>query len=126
METWSQNIQQYLTVTNFPNLFRLVDMVAELGMSVFVNFTIIGSDNGLSPNSSQIIIWTNADILSIGPPETHVLLSTTFLLLQKWFGNVHVYFPRFLYWNESKNCESIVNEMLSKLCHKCAFKLCNT
>ena len=78
METWSQNAQLYPTVTNFPNVFRLVDMVAELGMYACVNFTIIGSDNGLPPNSSQIILWTNADILSIGPPGTHLLLSTFF------------------------------------------------
>ena len=31
-ETWSQNAQLFPTVTNFPNVFRLVDMVAELGM----------------------------------------------------------------------------------------------
>ena len=51
------------TVTNFPNVFWLVDMVAELSMYAYVNFTIIGSDNGLPPNMSQIILWTNADIL---------------------------------------------------------------
>ena len=30
------------------------------------NLTIIGSDNGLSPDRRQTIIWTNAGILSIG------------------------------------------------------------
>ena len=34
--------------------------------------TIIGSDNGLSPERRQAIIWTNAEILLIGP------LGTTF------------------------------------------------
>ena len=29
--------------------------------------TIIGSDNGLSPDRRQAIIWTNAGILLIGP-----------------------------------------------------------
>ena len=29
--------------------------------------TIIGSDNGLSPVCRQAIIWTNAELLSIGP-----------------------------------------------------------
>ena len=29
--------------------------------------TIIGSDNGLSPDRRQAIIWTNAGLLSIGP-----------------------------------------------------------
>ena len=28
---------------------------------------IIGSDNGLSPDRRQAIIWTNAGLLSIGP-----------------------------------------------------------
>ena len=34
------------------------------------NLTIIGSDNGLSPDQRQVIIWTNADKLSIGLQET--------------------------------------------------------
>ena len=34
------------------------------------NLTIIGSDNGLSPEWRQAIIWTNAGILSIGPLGT--------------------------------------------------------
>ena len=29
--------------------------------------SIIGSDDGLSPGQRQAIIWTNADILFIGP-----------------------------------------------------------
>ena len=33
--------------------------------------TIIGSDNGLSPERRQAIIWTNAGILLIGPLETN-------------------------------------------------------
>ena len=32
---------------------------------------IIGSDNGLSPDRRQAIIWTNAGLLSIGPLRTH-------------------------------------------------------
>ena len=31
------------------------------------NLTIIGSDNGLSPGRRKAIIWTNAEILLIGP-----------------------------------------------------------
>ena len=35
---------------------------------IWVNkLTIIGSDNGLSPGRRQAIIWTNSDLLSIGP-----------------------------------------------------------
>ena len=34
--------------------------------------TITGSDNGLSPNRRQAIIWTNAGILLIGPLGTNI------------------------------------------------------
>ena len=34
-------------------------------------FIIIGSDNGLSPDRRQAIIWTNARLLSIGPLQTY-------------------------------------------------------
>ena len=34
------------------------------------NLTIIGSDNCLSPGRRHAIIWTDAGILLIGPPET--------------------------------------------------------
>ena len=33
--------------------------------------TIIASDNGLSPERRQAIIWTNAGLLSIGPLRTN-------------------------------------------------------
>ena len=33
--------------------------------------TIIGSDNGLSPDRCQAIIWTNAGLLLIGPLGTN-------------------------------------------------------
>ena len=32
---------------------------------------IVGSDNGLSPDRRQAIIWTNAVLLSIGPLKTY-------------------------------------------------------
>ena len=35
------------------------------------NLTIIGSDNGLSPDQRQAFIWTNAGILLIGPIGTN-------------------------------------------------------
>ena len=35
------------------------------------NLTIISSDNGLSPGWCQVIIWTNAGILLIGPLGTN-------------------------------------------------------
>ena len=33
--------------------------------------TVIASDNGLSPGRRQVIIWTNAGILLIGPLGTN-------------------------------------------------------
>ena len=41
--------------------------VTHIGVS---NLTIIGSDNGLSPDRRQAIIWTNAGLLFIGPLGT--------------------------------------------------------
>ena len=38
--------------------------------------TIIGSDNGLSPDRRQAIIWTNAGILLIGPLGTDIEILT--------------------------------------------------
>ena len=35
-----------------------------------LNYAIIDSDNGLSPDRRQAIIWTNVGILLIGPLET--------------------------------------------------------
>ena len=35
------------------------------------NLTIIGSDNGLSPGGRQAIIWTNDEMLLIGPLGTN-------------------------------------------------------
>ena len=35
------------------------------------NLVIIGSDNGLSPDRRQAIIWTNAGLLLIGPLGTN-------------------------------------------------------
>ena len=40
-------------------------------MHKFVNYTIIGSNNGLLPGWCQVIIWTNAGILLIGPLGTN-------------------------------------------------------
>ena len=35
------------------------------------NLTILGSDNGLSPGRHQAIIWTNAEVMLIGPLGTN-------------------------------------------------------
>ena len=36
-----------------------------------IKLTIIASDNGLSPNGGQAIIWTSAGILLVGPLGTN-------------------------------------------------------
>ena len=48
---------------------RFLDLLIEVGwfICVSLNWVIIGSDNGLSPIWHQVIIWTNAGILSITP-----------------------------------------------------------
>ena len=49
-------------------------------------FTIIDSDNGLSPGRHQTIIWTNAGILLIGPVGTNfseILITVCIFLLKK-------------------------------------------
>ena len=38
-----------------------------------IKLTIIGSDNGLSPDWRQAIIWTNAGLLLIGPLGTNFI-----------------------------------------------------
>ena len=44
------------------------EVIAAIGVS---DETIIGSDNGLSPGRRQAIIWTNDEILLIGPSGTN-------------------------------------------------------
>ena len=62
--------------------------------------TIIGSDNGLSPDRRQAIIWTYAGILLIGPLETN-------------FSEILIGILTF----SSKNAvESVVCEMAAVLC----------
>ena len=50
------------------SLFNSLIRVTHICVS---KLTIIGSDNGLSPDRRQAIIWTNAGILLIGPLGTN-------------------------------------------------------
>ena len=53
--------------------------------------TIIDSDNGLSPDRCQSIIWTNAGILSIGPLRTNfseILIETLTFSIKKMRSKV--------------------------------------
>ena len=47
--------------------------------------TIIGSDNGLSSGRHQAIIWTNAEVLLIGPlgPNVNEILIEIYIFLFK-------------------------------------------
>ena len=60
-------------ITSGLNLLYWYDcFVMQLLMHICVgNLIIIGSDNGLSPDRRQAIIWTNAGILLIGPLGTN-------------------------------------------------------
>ena len=49
----------------------------------------IGSDNGLSPDRRQAIIWTNAGLLSIGPLRTY-FSENLIKILQFWLKKMHV------------------------------------
>ena len=50
-------------------IFQLIE--AEWRIYASVNWAFIGSNNGLSTDWHQAIIWTNAGILLIGPLETN-------------------------------------------------------
>ena len=52
-----------------------IKLLAHWGRVTYIcvsKLTVIGSDNGLSPERRQTIIWTNAGILLIGTPETNL------------------------------------------------------
>ena len=50
--------------------------------------TIIGSDNGLSPERRQAIIWTNAGILIIGPLGTNFSRNSNIFIEENVIENV--------------------------------------
>ena len=64
------------------------------------NLTIIGSDNGLSPGRRKPIIWTNAEILFIGP------LGTKFIEIQ-------IGIQEFLYKKMLENVVCVMATILS-------------
>ena len=73
-----RTILQCLDVTVFwfqRHFFReVIKMLTHWGRVTHIcvgKLTIIGSDNGLSPGRRQAIIWTNAEILLIGPLGTN-------------------------------------------------------
>ena len=58
----------------YPHFIRQPDQHALTHWSLYasIKYTIIASDNGLSPGRRQAIIWTNAWILLIGPLGTNI------------------------------------------------------
>ena len=55
------------------------------------NLIIIGLDNGLSPGRRQVIIWTNAGILLIGPSGTNfseILIEILIFIQENAFESV--------------------------------------
>ena len=69
-----------------------------------VNYTIIGSDNGLSPGQHQAIIWINFRILLTGPLRTNfseILIKNLYVFIQEnAFENV---VWKFLSWAQCVN-----------------------
>ena len=116
-------------------MYKLIE--AEWRIYASLNWAIIGSDNGLSPVQREAIIWTNAEILLIGPSETNfseiVIGIETFLfkklylktssakrrlfclglneLMQMWcYGNIRIkqfLFEGFRCYNRYLNIKSI-------------------
>ena len=68
---WQIHVGPTLVSRRWPNV--RVDVGPTLGQRCNASWaTTIGSDNGLSPGQRQVIIWTNAGILLIGPLGTNL------------------------------------------------------
>ena len=63
-----------------------------------VKLTIIASENGMSPDRRQAIIWTNAAILSIDPKE-HISVNT---MLHR---NVYVFNTLQFAWRKTRSLD---------------------
>ena len=66
MHLWPGNLHRHLS-TFYKELLTHWGRVTHICVGKLTN---IGSDNGLSPGRRQAIIWTNAEILLIGPAGT--------------------------------------------------------
>ena len=53
-----------------------------------VHWTIVGSDNNLSPVRHQAIIWTKAGLLWIGSLQTN--FSEILIKIRFWFKKMHI------------------------------------
>ena len=76
---WATSHVQYREFHSLPQRTGMLDQITvllltHLGRVMHIcvsKLTIIGSDNGLSPDRRQAIIWTNEGILLIGPLGTN-------------------------------------------------------
>ena len=85
-ESWTMSLFECVVIST-PNILGYLVLIQTLFIKVLFAYplthwgrvthicvsklTFIGSDNGLSPGRRQAIIWTNAEILSIGPLRTN-------------------------------------------------------
>ena len=84
---WSVDIM--FDTCDVSSLMLLTHWGQVMHIYVSVNYTIIGSDNGLSPVRRQTIIWTNDGLLSIRPLGTCFIEIS--LEIQKFsFKNMHM------------------------------------
>ena len=70
--------------------------------------TIIGSDNGLSPERRQAIIWTNAGILLIGPLGTNFSEILIEILIEEYMFENFV--CEMLFISSRPHCVNVVPE----------------
>ena len=67
-------VRKLAAILSWPQCVNIAPLLTHLGRVTHIcvgKSTIIGSDNGLSPDRRQAIIWTNAGILLIGPIGTY-------------------------------------------------------
>ena len=67
-DTWNGLSEKITDVITFPHTLTHWGRVTHICVGKLTN---IGSDNGLSPDRRQAIIWTNAGLLLIGPLGTN-------------------------------------------------------
>ena len=82
----------HLASYNLPRISEAQSILAHWGRVMHIcvsNLTTIGSDNGLSPDWRQAIIWTNAGILFIGPKGT-ILSEILIEILTFSFKKMHL------------------------------------
>ena len=65
---------------------------------ISVSQAIIGSDNGLSPDRCQAIIWTTVGMLSVGPSGTKLKFESKYKNFHSAFEDIVCKMPAILSW----------------------------